>query len=141
MLQPLRTASRYKVKSASVPAPFGGLNSRDSVDLMKPTDAIVMNNFFPTVEKITLREGYTSFCTGIGSGDVETLVEHNSGSNRQLLAVGADGVLYQIDTGSAVSKKTGLSNGRFQTTAFNGRTLFVNGTDTPFSWDGFNYIV
>ncbi len=136
MLQPLRTASRYKVKSASVPAPFGGLNSRDSVDLMKPTDAIVMNNFFPTVEKITLREGYTSFCTGIGSGDVETLVEHNAGSNRQLLAVGADGVLYQIDTGSAVSKKTGLSNGRFQTTAFNGRTLFVNGTDTPFSWDG-----
>ena len=108
MLQPLRTASRYKVKSASVPAPFGGLNSRDSIDLMKPTDAIVMNNFFPTVDKLTLREGYTSFCTGIGSGDVETLVEHNAGSNRQLLAVGADGVLYQIDTGSAVSKKTGL---------------------------------
>ena len=29
-----------------------------------------------------------------------------------------------------------MSNGRFQTTAFNARTLFVNGTDTPFSWDG-----
>ena len=72
MLQPNRSASRLKVKSASVPAPFGGLNSRDSIDLMKPTDAIIMNNFFPTVEKLTLREGYTSFCSGIGSGDVET---------------------------------------------------------------------
>ena len=135
MLQPLKSASQYKVKSVSIPAPFGGLNSRDSVDFMKPTDAIVMSNFFPTVEKVTLREGYTSFCTGIGSGDVETLIEHNAGSNRQLLAIGSNGTLYQIDTGSAVSKKTGLSNGRSQTAAFNGRTLFANGAE-QFSWDG-----
>jgi len=63
-------------------------------------------------------------------------VEHHAGANRQLLAVGADGVLYQIDTGTAVSRKTGLSNGRFQTTEFNGLTIFVNGEDTPFSWNG-----
>ena len=43
MLQALSTASRYKVKSVSVPAPFGGLNSRNSVDLMQPTDAITMS--------------------------------------------------------------------------------------------------
>ena len=136
MLQPLRTANRFKVKSTSVPAPIGGLNSRDSVDNMQPLDAITLTNMFPTVGKITLRDGYSSFCTGVGTGDVETLIEHNAGSNRQLLAVGSNGTLYQINTGSAVSKKTGLSNGRFQTAAFNGRTLFVNGTDTPFSWDG-----
>ena len=136
MLQPLRNASRFRTKSVSVPAPIGGLNSRDSVDNMQPLDAITLTNMFPTVGKITLRDGYSSFCTGVGSGDVETLAEHNAGDNRQLLAVGSDGVLYQINTGSAVSKKTGLSNGRFQTAAFNGRTLFVNGTDTPFSWDG-----
>jgi hypothetical protein len=135
MLQPLPTANRYKVRSASIPAPIGGLNSRDSIDMMPPTDAIVMSNFFPTVEKITLREGYTSFCTSIGSGDVETLVEHNAGSNRQLLAIGSNGTLYQIDTGSAVSKKTGLSNGRSQTAAFNGYTIFANGAE-QFSWDG-----
>ena len=135
MLQPLPTANRYKVRSASIPAPIGGLNSRDSIDMMPPTDAIVMSNFFPTVEKITFREGYTWFCTSIGSGDVETLVEHNAGSNRQLLAIGSNGTLYQIDTGSAVSKKTGLSNGRSQTAAFNGYTIFANGAE-QFSWDG-----
>jgi len=136
MLQALPSSARFRVKSVSVPAPLGGLNSRDNLDAMPPTDAIVMSNFFPTVEKITTREGYASFCTGIGSGNVETLVNHNAGANNQLLAVGSDGVLYQIDTGSAVSKKTGLSNGRFQTAEFNGNTLFVNGTDTPFAWDG-----
>ena len=136
MLQPIQTANRYRVKSASIPAPVGGLNSRDSLDAMSPTDALVMSNFFPTVEKITTRDGFSSFCTGVGTGNVETLVEHNAGANRQLLAVGSNGTLYQIDTGSAVSKKTGLSNGRFQTTEFNGLTIFVNGTDTPFSWNG-----
>ena len=136
MLQPLRSANRYNVKSVNIPAPFGGLNSRDSLDAMPQTDAIVMSNFFPTVEKITTREGYSSFCTGIGTGNVETLVEHNAGANRQLLAVGSNGTLYQIDSGTAVSKKTGLSNGRFQTVEFNGLTIFVNGADTPFSWNG-----
>jgi hypothetical protein len=107
MLQPIQTANRYRVKSVNIPAPFGGLNSRDSLDAMEQTDAIVMSNFFPTVEKITTREGFSSFCTGVGTGNVETLVEHNAGANRQLLAVGSNGTLYQIDTGSAVSKKTG----------------------------------
>ena len=135
MLQALSSASRYKVKSVSVPAPFGGLNSRNSVDLMQPTDAITMSNFFPTVEKVTLRDGYTSFCTGVGSGDVETLTEHNAGNTRQLLAVGSNGTMYQIDSGSAVSKKTGLSNGRCQTAEFGGSTIFVNGAE-QFSWNG-----
>ena len=96
MLQPLRNASRFRTKSVSVPAPIGGLNSRDSVDNMQPLDAITLTNMFPTVGKITLRDGYSSFCTGVGSGDVETLVEHNAGDNRQLLAVGSNGTLSLI---------------------------------------------
>ena len=91
MLQALPTSRGYRVKAVSVPAPVGGLNSRDSIDAMAPTDALIMSNFFPTVEKVTLRDGYTSFCTGIGTGNVETLVEHNAGANRQLLAIGSDG--------------------------------------------------
>jgi hypothetical protein len=108
MLQALPTSRGYRVKAVSVPAPVGGLNSRDSIDAMAPTDALIMSNFFPTVEKVTLRDGYTSFCTGIGTGNVETLVEHNAGANRQLLAIGSNGTLYQIDSGTAVSKKPAL---------------------------------
>jgi len=137
MLQALPTSRGYRVKAVSVPAPVGGLNSRDSIDAMSPTDALIMSNFFPTVEKVTLRDGYTSFCTGIGSGNVETLVEHNAGANRQLLAIGSNGTLYQIDTGSAVSKKTGLANGRAESIEFNNNTIFVpSGANVPFSWNG-----
>jgi hypothetical protein len=137
MLQALPTSKGYRVKAVSVPAPVGGLNSRDSIDAMSPTDALIMSNFFPTVEKVTLRDGYTSFCTGIGSGNVETLVEHNAGANRQLLAIGSNGTLYQIDTGSAVSRKTGLANGRAESIEFNNNTIFVpSGANVPFSWNG-----
>ena len=137
MLQALPTSRGYRVKAVSVPAPVGGLNSRDSIDAMAPTDALIMSNFFPTVEKVTLRDGYTSFCTGIGSGNVETLVEHNAGANRQLLAIGSNGTLYQIDSGTAVSKKTGLANGRAESIEFNNNTIFVpSGANVPFSWDG-----
>ena len=137
MLQALPTSRGYRVKAVSVPAPVGGLNSRDSIDAMAPTDALIMSNFFPTVEKVTLRDGYTSFCTGIGTGNVETLVEHNAGANRQLLAIGSNGTLYQIDSGTAVSKKTGLANGRAESIEFNNHSIFVpSGANVPFSWDG-----
>jgi hypothetical protein len=137
MLQALPTSRGYRVKAVSVPAPVGGLNSRDSIDAMAPTDALIMSNFFPTVEKVTLRDGFTSFCTGIGTGNVETLVEHNAGANRQLLAIGSNGTLYQIDSGTAVSKKTGLANGRAESIEFNNNTIFVpSGANVPFSWDG-----
>jgi hypothetical protein len=51
MLQALPSSRGYRAKAASVPAPVGGLNSRDSIDAMPPTDALIMSNFFPTVEK------------------------------------------------------------------------------------------
>ena len=137
MLAALPTSRGYRVKAASVPAPVGGLNSRDSIDAMPPTDALIMSNFFPTVEKVTLRDGYTSFCTGVGSGNVETLIEHNAGANRQLLAIGSNGTFYQIDSGSAVSKKTGLANGRAEHIEFNNVTVVVpSGANVPFSWNG-----
>jgi len=137
MLDAVRSSRQYRVKAASVPAPVGGLNSRDSIDAMPPTDALIMSNFFPTTGKITLRDGYTQFCAGIGTGDVETLIEHSAGANRQLLAIGSDGVLYQIDTGSAVSRKTGLANGRAEHIEFNNNTIVVpSGANVPFSWNG-----
>ena len=34
-------------QSNAVPSPIGGLNTRDSVDLLPETDAIRLDNFFP----------------------------------------------------------------------------------------------
>ena len=138
MLQPLPQSKRPRAANISVPPPIGGLNSRDSVDAMAPEDAILLDNFFPTTGKLKLREGYASYATNVGTGDVKTLVEHHAGSVRKLLAIGSNGTLYDITGGGAspTSLKTGLTSAIAQTAEFDGKTIFVTGSDTPFIYDG-----
>ena len=45
----------------SLPAPTGGLNVRDSLDVMARTDAIVMDNYIPLDTKVVLRKGYCKY--------------------------------------------------------------------------------
>jgi hypothetical protein len=45
------------VRDASIPAPIGGLNARDSIAEMKATDALVLDNFVPGTTDCTLRHG------------------------------------------------------------------------------------
>ena len=59
--------------TASIPAPLGGWNARDSLAEMSPMDAVQLTNFFPTPSDVTLRKGYTKYSTGI-SGQVNTLM-------------------------------------------------------------------
>ena len=42
---------------ASIPAPVGGWNARDSLANMAPTDAVVLENMFPNVSNVVLRGG------------------------------------------------------------------------------------
>jgi len=44
--------------TASLAAPIGGWNARDSLAEMKPLDAVQLVNFFPTPTDVTLRKGY-----------------------------------------------------------------------------------
>lgn len=138
MLQPLRQSQRPRTTNVAVPPPIGGLNTRDSVDAMAPEDAILLDNFFPTTGKVTLREGYASHATNVGTGDVKTLVEHHAGDTRKLLAIGSNGTLYDVTGGgsSPTSLKTGLNSAIAQTAEFDGKTIFVTGNDTPFTFDG-----
>ena len=39
---------KFKAKTASIPSPIGGWNARDSLANMAATDAVTMNNWFPT---------------------------------------------------------------------------------------------
>ena len=47
--------------TASITSPIGGWNARDSIAEMPATDAVVLNNFFPTPTDVQLRLGYTQF--------------------------------------------------------------------------------
>jgi len=55
----LQKAKQNTAKTASIPAPIGGWNARDSLANMAPTDAVQLVNWFPTPTDVTMRKGYS----------------------------------------------------------------------------------
>ncbi len=103
---------RRTAVTASVPAPLGGWNARDSLAEMNPMDAVTLENWFPTPSDVTLRKGYTKHSTGI-SGQVDTVMNY-AGSTGQKLFAAAGSRIYNVDTSTATEVVTGLNSDRFQ---------------------------
>lgn len=122
----------------SMAAPTGGWNARDALQDMDPKDAVVMTNWFPQTDAVSLRGGYSSFATGMGSGAVESLIEW-VGSTAKLLA-GANSNIYDISSGTPSSLGSGYTNNRWQYVNFSttgGRyVVMVNGADAPINYNG-----
>jgi hypothetical protein len=55
----LQRAKQNTAKTASVPAPIGGWNARDSLANMSPIDAVQLVNWYPTPTDVTMRKGYS----------------------------------------------------------------------------------
>jgi hypothetical protein len=66
-------AKQNTAKTASVPAPIGGWNARDSLANMSPTDAVQLVNWFPTPTDVTMRKGYTVTSILTTSAGVQTI--------------------------------------------------------------------
>lgn len=135
--QQVATRSRgRRARNASAPAPVGGWNARDGLDTMPATDAVKMENWFPDFGSVKLRRGYTQFVgSGIGSGNVDTLVEYHVGGTREFFAC-ANGNIYDITSGTASSVVSSLSANRWEWVVFDGKLGMVNGTDTPRQYNG-----
>jgi hypothetical protein len=139
----MAVAKRFTATTASVPAPIGGWNARDSVAEMNPVDAVVLENFYPTPSQIQLRKGYTQYATGI-TGQVDTLMQYSGGSSSKMFAA-AGSVIYDVSTaGAATSVVTGLGSDRWQyvnaSTAGGNFLTAVNGTDAALIYDGTNWV-
>jgi hypothetical protein len=123
----------------SLPAPIGGLNSRDSLAAMAQTDAVVMENFFPATTECVLRKGYVNHVTGI-TGQVETLMVYSANTEKMFAIAG--GKVYDVSSSGAVGAAalTGLTNSRWQYCNFStagGNFLSMgNGVDAPRLYDG-----
>lgn len=130
-------ASRPVAMPLALPAAVGGWNTRDALTAMAPTDAVVLDNWYPDGGGLTLRRGRSSFATGVGAGAVETLAEYYAASKRQLLAAGGGGI-YNISAGGAApaALASGFASNRWQTVNFNAKQFWVNGTDAPQIYDG-----
>lgn len=136
-------ASRPNVAPAQVltlPAPVGGLNARDSIAAMPATDAVILDNFFPTATSVDLRSGFRKWSTGYPA-DVESLMPYNSATLSKLFAASGT-AFYDATASGAVGAAVvnGLANARWQTSNMStpgGQFLYcVNGADSPQIYTG-----
>jgi hypothetical protein len=134
---------RSAARVASIPAPVGGWNARDSIANMDPLDAVELVNFFPTISNCVLRGGSTTWATGM-TGQVQSLMVYSGGtSNKMFAAVGTpDLKFYDVTTAgvATATSVTGLTNAIWEyvnITTSGGHYLYtVNGSDKPRLYDG-----
>lgn len=127
--------------ATSIPAPTGGLNDRDSIADMPPSDAVVLTNWWPYPSYVGIRQGSANHVTGFTS-PVETLVEYLPESGTSTLFAAAGTAIYNVTTAGAVGAavQSGLTNARWQdiqiTTPGGSFLYLVNGADSPRLWNG-----
>lgn len=120
-------------RTSSIQAPTGGLNAKDPIANMKETEAVTLDNWFPTPSSVDIRNGMVEHVTGF-SDPVETLSLYNDGVTPELFAASGDSI-YSVTAAGALSAAvvTGLTNARFQHvnmgTAGGFFLLMVNGED------------
>jgi hypothetical protein len=134
----LSQPKQFTAKTASVPAPIGGWNGRDSLAQMAATDAVQMVNWYPTPTDVTLRKGYTKSSTGI-TGSVNTLMNYPTSSGYKLFAA-ASSRIYDATSSSATQVFSTLGSDKLQyvniTNTSGGYLVACNGTDPVTIYDG-----
>ncbi len=133
-----RGRSIITAQTVDLPAPVGGWNARDGWAVMQPQYAITLDNFFPDMDGLRLRQGSRSWATTI-TGTVGTLYSYDTGIVSKLLAFDDTKIWDVTAGGAATSIGTGFSTNIWSCTTFGTAPIYClmfNGTDTPQKWDG-----
>lgn len=126
--------------SFSVTAPVGGVNARDAIAEMPPTDAISAVNWFGSPSYVAFRNGCQLWASGLPSA-VETVMAYNGLTSRKLFAASGTSI-YDITAQGAVGLAvvTGIGNARLQHAMFNAgggnMLIWCNGAAQPQYFDG-----
>lgn len=150
----------------TIPAPTGGWNARDSVDLMSPLDAITLDNFYPGDADVQARNGYTPHVANVGllrlaqetgglilqeTGDallleqsqvtpsIETMMTYG-GATPEMFAIAGTSIFDVTDSTDGLNVVNGLTNARWQYENFGtsgGHFIWLcNGADAPYHYNG-----
>lgn len=124
-------------RSKTIQAPIGGINTRDSLAAMDPTDAIQLTNILPQQKGVLSRKGYIIGTSGY-SAPLESGVPYTFASTK-LMLVGAGGSVFS-DNGSGTSTllASGFNNNRWEGASVGANVVIVNGADAPQNFDGTN---
>lgn len=131
-----------------IDAPIGGWNTRDSIDNMEPTDAVVLDNWVPDLGYVKSRPGYELYIDITGTDDVKTLIVYDGVNEtagvrtivRKFLAFHGSSCT-DITNPAAPSTIGAVTSGdaRWNSAQFDGKLVVVNGTDGPFMFNGANW--
>lgn len=119
---------------ATVPAPTGGLNARDSLAAMPATDAVIMRNLWPQPYGCAVRKGYRYHVTGLPT-QVDTLATWNGVDGSAKMFAWSGTSMYDVTSSGAVGAAivSTLSNAIWQWTSMSNSggsfMIAVNGTD------------
>ncbi len=134
-----KVRTQQTTTSSTRPAPVGGLNGRDPLAEMPPTDAYLMDNILPGTATVKSRKGCEKFSTISLGTPVQTLVVFTGAAAEKLLAC-AGTKIFDVTTGIPSEKKSGLTNALPVTAMFSNAGAqflhFANGQDTPHYYDG-----
>ena len=128
-------------KSISLPAPVGGWDTENALADMPIENAVILDNWFPGTDKVTLRRGHTEWASGM-TGNVDTLLEYSPPSGSAKLFAVNSGDVYDITSTGAVGSAvvSGLNSDQMQQvqigTAGGHFLIGVNGNDTPITYNG-----
>ena len=136
-----RPTRQQTAQIKSVPAPVGGLNAHDAVAEMPPTDAVVMDNFFPGPSVVAVRNGNALQQVGL-PGQVKTLACYSPPNGQRKLFAAVGGGIYDVTiSGGALTQVfSGTTTDWWQFTNFGaggGQYLvMVNGQDAMLLFNG-----
>lgn len=125
---PLIPIAKYKVPRMSaaaqtaqlftIPAPVGGLNYRDPISQMDPTDALVLDNFIPTQTGAELRKGW-QYHTDTVSLPIRSVFAYNAASpeNSKVFAAAGNNI-YNVTTNPPTIAVSSAGDSEWSTTQF-----------------------
>ncbi|MEE9345658.1 MAG: hypothetical protein V3U88_08630 [Methylococcales bacterium] len=91
--------------SVTFSSPVGGWDTRNALSDMPIENAVKLDNWFPTTDRVIMRRGFVEHATGM-IGDVETLIEYVSITGDGELFAANNGAIYDVtsvgDVGDAV---------------------------------------
>jgi hypothetical protein len=149
--KPSRVSQQYGAQSRksiqiSKPSPVGGWNKRDSIAAMPEIDAVIMDNFWPETDGVSIRPGWESFATGF-SDEVESLMVYNSADGTQEMYAAAGTAFYDASSAGAIGAAvvSGLTNARWNYVNMTNSSAVsylcaFNGVDSPRYWNGSSWI-
>lgn len=117
---PKRMAAAKTAQVFNIPPPVGGLNLRDPISAMAPTDALILNNFIARQQGVELRKGWQVHTETINL-TIESIFAYKSqdGVGDKVFAA-ANEDIYDVTSGTptVAVNNTGSTDDEWNTTMF-----------------------